>query len=260
MKLKLTNFTFFIFISINAFSQENSEILFGKILNSNEEVGNIHIINLNSQIGTISNVNGEFEISVVENDVLLFSSIQFNQLKITVTKSIISIGKITILLTPVINELDEVFLNGLTGSLDLDFKKTPKDTVLKHSFVFKLSDLKRKLPWDKYSPSGHVSAETFTNPLYLSGGGQGSVYNKQLEKERAVKRDIKRKTEFPTKLKRELGIYFFIKKLNIPEDKINNFISFCENRDIVTKYYSNRVLEVIEILKDESETYNALNK
>lgn len=258
MKLKLTILAFFIFISVNTFSQENSEIILGQIISPNQVVGNVHIINLTTKQGTISNKNGEFEIFVTENDELLFSSIQFNHLKITVTKSILTTGKISVSLTPIVNELDEVFLNGLTGSLDLDFKKTPKDTIPKPNFVYKLSDLKRKLPWDEYGPSGHVSAETFTNPLYLRGGGQGTPYNKQLEKERAVKRDIKRKTEFPSKLKRELGIGFFIKDLKIPEEKINNFISYCEYQDIITKYHSNRVLEVIEILKIESKTYNEI--
>ena len=77
--------------------------------------------------------------------------------------------------------MDEVFLHGLTGSLDLDSKNTPEDTIPKANFVFKLSDLKKKLPGDEFGYLSNVNAETFTNPLYLRGGGQGSAYNKQLE-------------------------------------------------------------------------------
>ena len=252
-------FIFFALVVTKITAQENSEIITGNIYNLNEMVSNVHIINLNSKIGTISNVNGEFEISVVENDVLLFSSIQFNQLKITVTKSIISIGKITILLTPVINELDEVFLNGLTGSLDLDFKKTPKDTVLKHSFVFKLSDVQKIGPDYSINFSKAPDAELLTNPVLMNGvGASVSIPDKSIEREQKLKRELKKKKKFPEKIKSDFGLKFFIDDLKIPEDKINNFISYCEYRDIITKYYSNHVLEVIEILKEESNKYNEI--
>ena len=45
---------------------------------------------------------------------------------------------------------------------------------------------------------------------------------------------------------------------NIPEDQINLFLSYCEYRDVVEKYYNNKELEVIEILNQESKNYNAI--
>lgn len=260
MKLKLTNLTLFIFIATKSFSQESTVVIMGKILSSNKVISDVHVINLNNRYGTISNTNGEFEIFVKENDVLLFSSIQYKNLKITITKDHLKDEFLNVYLTLIVNNLDEVFIHGLTGSLDLDSKNTPEDTIPKTNFIFKLSDLKKKLPGDELGYLSDVNAESFTNPLYMSGGGQGSKYNKQLEQERAVKRDIKKKTEFPIKLKKEFGIDFFINDLKIPEENIFNFISYCEYRDILDKYYSNKVLEVIEILKEESKKYNAIKK
>jgi len=156
--------------------------------------------------------------------------------------------------------LDEIFLHGLTGSLDLDIKSTPKDTILKSNFVYKLSDLQKKLPGDELGYVSNVNAESFTNPLYLVGGGQGSAINKQLERERALKKEIKKKQQFPYQLKKELGVDFFVNDLNVSEDKIYNFISYCEYRDIIKKYYANNSLEVIEILKEESIKYNEIKE
>ncbi|SNR37294.1 peptidase associated/transthyretin-like domain-containing protein [Lutibacter flavus] len=260
MKLKLTNLTLLIFIATKSFSQESNAVITGKILSSNKVIGDVHIINLKNRYGTISNTNGEFEILVKEGDVLLFSSIQYKNIKITITKDHLKGEFLNVYLTLIVNNLDEVFLHGLTGSLDLDSKSTPNDTIPKANFVFKISDLDKKLPGDEFGYKGHVNAEAFTNPLYLAGGGQGSKYNKQLEEERAVKREVKRKTEFPIKLKKEFGIDFFINDLKIPEENIFNFITYCEYRDILDKYHSNKVLEVIEILKEESKKYNAIKK
>ena len=60
------------------------------------------------------------------------------------------------------------------------------------------------------------------------------------------------------KLKKELGVAFFVENLKIPEDKIYNFINYCETKNIIEKYYANKVLEVIKILQEESILYNEI--
>ncbi|MEX1384367.1 MAG: hypothetical protein AB1Z17_13330, partial [Lutibacter sp.] len=165
---------------------------------------------------------------------------------------------IIVKLVPIVNILDEVYLHGLTGSLDVDFKKTPKDTVPKANFLYKLSDLDKKLPGDEFGYQKNVNAESFTNPVYLAGGGQGSKYNKQLENERALKRKLAKMKEFPYQLRKRLGDDFFINSLKIPKEKIYLFIDYCESKDISAKYVDNRLLEIIEILKEESNSYNKI--
>lgn len=258
MKLSLTNFTFFIFIATKVFSQEESVSISGSIYSSNKTVKDIHVVNLNNRLGTISNTQGSFEILAKEGDVILFSSIQYQNKKITVSKYNIESTSIITTLVPIINILDEVFLHGLTGSLDVDFKKTPKDTIPKANFTYKLSDLDKKLPGDEFGYQKDVNAESFTNPVYLAGGAQGSKYNKQLENERALKRKLEKMKEFPYQLRKRLGDDFFIKSLKISKEKIYLFIDYCEFKDISTKYYNNRLLEIIEILKEESSNYNKI--
>lgn len=257
MKFKLINFILFILVSSNTISQELSVIVNGKIYNTeNKLISDVHIVNINNRRGTISRNNGTFELSVKENDTLLFSSIEYHNIRITVLKHHIDSKKIEIELNPIVNELDEVFLHGLTGSLEFDYKKTPEDTIQKDNFRFKLSDLDKKLSGDEFGYKSRVNAESFTNPVYLAGGGQGSKFNKQLEKERALKKKLNRKKNFPIKLQKELGTEYFVKTLKIPEDEIFRFIDFCEPYKVRNKYYNNKVLSVIEILKNESIKYN----
>jgi len=72
------------------------------------------------------------------------------------------------------------------------------------------------------------------------------------------KRELTLKKEFPDAIKNQLGIEYLKNTLNIEENKIFQILSYCEYRDIFTKYYNNKVLEVIEILNEESKTNNDL--
>ncbi len=258
MKFNLTKFIFFISIITNSFSQEKSVIINGTLFSANKPISDIHIVNLSNRLGTVSSETGTFEILAKEGDVLLFSSIQYQNKKIVITNFNIQSSSLVVALKPSVNILNEVYLHGLTGSLDVDFKKTPKDTTVKANFVYKLSDLDKKLPGDEFGYQKDVNAEAFTNPIYLAGGGQGSKYNKQLESERALKRKLKKKKDFPFQLRKRLGDAFFITNLKIPKDQIYLFIDYCESKDITNKYYNNKLLEVIEILKEESSIYNEI--
>ena len=55
-----------------------------------------------------------------------------------------------------------------------------------------------------------------------------------------------------------LGDDFFITTLKIPKDNIYLFIDYCESQNIFNKYYDNKLLEIIKILKEESTNYNEL--
>ena len=262
MNLKLTNLIVFIIITINGFSQEKSRVLSGKITSSNSAVSNVHVFNLNSRLGTVSNDLGVYVIRVKENDTLLFSSLQHKRMKLKVIAVHLKNRIINVNLIPDVNVLDEVFLNDLTGDLDFDIKNKPKDTIPEHSFKYDSSQLKQNLFSSTYvQEESRPDARKMTDPTYGGGvGGSVSIPNFQLIAELKLKRELAQKKKFPEKIKKEFGIDYFTNNLNIPVEKINEFISFCEHRNIVKKYYSNKVLEVIKILKEESENFNEVSK
>src|SRR4030066_706761 len=82
------------------------------------------------------------------NDILLFSSIEYERKEVNITGNFLKYKKIVVELMPSVNELNEVFIEGLTGNLNYDIKKVPNDTVRKHSFFLKPGDLKKALPPD----------------------------------------------------------------------------------------------------------------
>ncbi len=95
------------FRSLKITAQEKS--LQGKITNDTDIEG-IHVLNTSSRFNTITNENGHFSIQVKPLDTLLFSSIKYMPEKVVVTDAIFEKGIITIKLTELVNELDEVFL------------------------------------------------------------------------------------------------------------------------------------------------------
>ncbi|MBI9041138.1 hypothetical protein [Lutibacter sp.] len=226
----------------------------GKIYCNLNKVRDVNIINLNSYVGTVCNDYGDFEITAKLNDSILFSSIEFESKKIKVTETMLQSKNITIFLIPSITQLKEVFV-GLTGNLAYDIKNKPKDTIPTHTFSFTKADLKKDLGPDIHGPKSAPFVGPF-KPLPPTV----SIPNFAYEKEQRLKREIAKLKEFPIKIRRELGIKFFTEKLNIPEEKIDNFINYCEYRDVIKKYYEKRLFEVIDIFKDESIPYNAIKE
>lgn len=263
MKLEIKKYhficIFILFQCLKTNAQKKYTNYFGTIYNAKKTVSDVHVINLNSKIGTISNRTGTFEISAALGDVLLFSSIEFKPLKIIVTKAYNPSKELIILLKPNIYKLNEVFLNGLTGDLDYDIANQPKDTIPKHKFVFNRNEV-RKLGKDySINFSKPPNAEAFTNPILMNGvGASVTIPDKKIEADKKFKKELKKKLNFPYKLKKDLGVSFFVENLKISEDKIYNFINYCETKKIIQKYYDNKVLEVIKILQEESILYNEI--
>ncbi|RXP44823.1 hypothetical protein EC396_16830 [Lutibacter sp. HS1-25] len=257
MKTKLTYSTLFVFLAWNAFSQEKTTTIYGKIHSGDTLVENVHVFNMSKKTGVISNDLGEFNLQVSLNDTLYISSLTYQKTTVKVTSKNIETNQIIINLNPLVNELKEVFIRHLTGNLAADIANRPIDTIPKHNFVFKLSDLKKELPYDSYAVDKRPNAQSITDPLGPMGA-TASLPDKRYQQELKLKRELAQKKDFPNEIKKDLGIDYFTNVLKIPHEKINHFLSYCEYQNIIFKYYNNQVLEVIEILTQESKNYNAI--
>lgn len=252
MKIQFTLIILAFIFALKCNAQEKIELQ-GKLLFDNVGVGNAHVFNKNSFEGTISNDAGNFDITVKLHDTLLISSLEYEIKKIVVSKEIYKIRQIIVRLAPSVTNLKEVFIKGLTGNLAFDFKNKPKITTPTHNYD-KL-DLSTGLSDDIH---GSQSAPFAGPGGFKPGTGGASIPNFQLIKEQRLKRELAKKKDFPFKIRREFGLSFFTDDLKIPKEKIDHFLAFCEFFDIIDLFYSQKKLQVIEILKRESELYNAL--
>lgn len=259
MKLKLTYFFLLSIVTLKSYSQEESVIINGTISSNSTIIENVHIFNISKRIGCISNDLGQFQLQVSVQDTLYVSSIQYKKATVVVTPLNFETTQINVELIPIVNELDEVFLKHLTGSLTTDIAGRPKDTIPEPGYVYNKKDLYKNLPADSYEISKRPNALAITDPIGpLSGGA--ALPDKRYQKLLQQKRELALRKDFPEKLKNEFGIDYFTVDLKIKESQINNFLSYCEYYQIFEKYYNNNVLEVIQILKQESKNYNEIKK
>jgi hypothetical protein len=90
---------------------------------ANYNVEGIHVINKTSKKYTTTTALGSFEIEAKLNDTLVFSSIQYKLVAVTVSSEIMTEKKITIFLEEQINALPEITVGKvLSGDLEFDVK------------------------------------------------------------------------------------------------------------------------------------------
>lgn len=248
-----------------SYSQDWGTLIKGFIHSESLPVENIHIVNLSSKIGVISNEKGTFQIHVRINDSIQISSIQFQKKHVIINNNHIKGKRLNIYLNTKIYSLDTVIVktHNLIGILLSDLKKTPKKKTPKMNF-----EMPKVLHWKTFINKDHMdlikppSVLHLVDPTYTSrsielfgGGGGGGSVDRKYEQEKKMKKLIQQNKDFPTKIKSDLGLDFFIKVLLLDENEINHFLDFCNSRDIINLYYKNKLLEVIEILIKESKYY-----
>ena len=75
------------------------------------------------------------------------------------------------------------------------------------------------------------------------------------QKKRRLREEIKYKENFPEMLISEFGEKFFFVDLKIPKEKYHHFLAYCNPLAIENLYKKGNILEVIKIIRQESESY-----
>ena len=233
----------FFLIAINfTYSQDDYRTwIKGKVLYKNVNVGSANVINNTSQQATTTNDDGEFEILVKLDDKLIFSSVQYQIRELNITKEILQRNRIVIDVNEKVNELEEVVVTPENQEKFLDLKeeefKRFDYTFDKSSRVNNVINEQGKL----------VDGINFVNLYKLI---RNSIKKDSNENESNYKYK-------PSDLLRELyDDVFFTKNLLIPNDKINEFLLYCDDN------FPDRILlkkdnefELIEFLVKQSKKF-----
>ena len=228
---------FLIFASYQLYAQDRRIKISGEIKSDSIPVVNAHIINLNSEKGTVSNHLGLFELSVKENDTILFSDIQFENILIRIGAHHLENKYVKVKFQLNINELDEVILQDSNMAFSLG---------LPNADVIPMTESERKVNY--YKKGGSISK------LYGLISGEQKTRRKIQRLEAAddqnitIQRDVLR-------IRNHFKDDFFIYTLKIPEDSINNFIVTCVGDNIIPLFKSERYLEMINVFVSKSKTF-----
>jgi len=239
----------FMLVSINAFCQDKSILLYGKIETDSSSTENIHIVNKSTKKGAITTALGTFKIYVKKQDTLLISAIQFEHKVVVITQKEIDTQKIILKLSAKMNQLDEVQLkqHDLSGYLHKDIENAP---LINHVDEFTL-----KLPNSGKAPKTeldfinlrHAQYKGVANALYgwISGEKKKLKKLEKLEKEKLVLQ----------KIRILISDAYFIQALQIKKENIDGFLTYCKPFGIIRLYKENNILKVIDIVIKESKTF-----
>ena len=220
----------------------------GKITN-NADVDGIHVLNTSSRFNTITDENGHFTIKVKAQDTLLFSSIKYMPEKVAVTEAIFEKGVITIELTELVNELDEVFLEpNLSGNIAADLKKIKTEKPINFDDVgipgFKGEPKEKIVPM--YFAVTPLSVNLEALYKHISG------YYKNLK----TRRKWEYENNAVAKMINYYTVSFFTTTYGIPENRVYDFLLFCaETTTIESDFKKEHYGSVLLILDEKAKIY-----
>lgn len=233
----------FLLIAINfSYSQDDYRTwIKGKVLYKNVNVNSANVINNTSQQATTTNEEGEFEIEVKLNDKLIFSSVQYQIRELNITKEILQKNRIVIDVNEKVTELDQVVVTPDDKEKFLDLKE---EEFKRFDYTFDKSTRVNNVINEEGKLKNGVN---FVNLYRLISK---SITDQSQEKSINFKYR-------PSDLLRELyDDIFFTKNLMIPDDKINEFLLYCDDN------FPDRILlkkdnefELIEFLVKQSKKF-----
>ncbi len=247
-------------------AQENT-LLKGSVKAPFIDESSVNIINSTQQTGTVNTKSGSFQILVRENDELLFSSIQYKNKTILITKQILEKGYLEVLLEEDLNVLDEVNISNvqLTGNMktDIGLIKIVRDLPVNISF----GDIKNmKFDSDindmQKAPLNLALGQRPGLPGVDVLGILGLILSPILPDPRPaeIKLDLnkyKNNSDIIAQLRSLFDDKFFTETLAVKEDYINDFIYYANDNGLgAILVKKQNKLALIEFLIDQSKVYN----
>ena len=219
----------------------------------------INIINITRETGTVNAPSGEFELEVAVNDSLLFSSVQYEPVKVKVSEEVLKNGFLNIWLKESVNKLAEVRISDidLSGNLKKDLSNIP--TFTQADMGFKMSDkplptsIERKL----YTASG-VQKNSLENPAGLVNVSLDGIIN-SLNGKMEMLQKAKENQDLNNLVidgMNALSEKFFVIDLKIPASEIKNFVYFCtETPGFKNLLRREKLLELIEFYQRKAPVF-----
>lgn len=111
----MNRFFLYLIVSIlTTLSSYGQKTIYGVVKVENASAEGIHITNLVSEKATITNEKGEFWLEANEDDLLVFSAVHLNYWRKSISANDIKNGKIEVVMTAKVSELEEVVVTEYT--------------------------------------------------------------------------------------------------------------------------------------------------
>lgn len=251
---------FIAFLSFSAFSTAQnffSRQLEGKVFSVDGDVAATHVLNTSTKKATITDIDGYFSIKANLNDTLVFSAVQYKKKELVITTAILAQKLVRVSLEESLTVLDEVVVTpyNLSGNIakDLQVIKTEKvvtaHTVgLPNAYARVPSKAEREL-FEATTGAGIIPL----NPILNGISGRTKMLKKRIARNKLYSRTERVKEFYPDSI--------FRTELNIPENKIDDLLYFCEvDSAFQTIVDTHDRLKIWDFIKSKSVAYRKNNE
>ncbi|WP_413533384.1 hypothetical protein [Empedobacter brevis] len=250
---KIKYIIFFSLINIFTFAQ--TTLITGKVviddgIAGQNVVDNILVTNESTNAKVVTNVNGMFSIKASVGDELKFTHDFYIERKIKITQDILTKGMLTIHLNIETIELAEARIN----TLDKNFKNNIKLKYDKVDEMYKSLNLgiDPNLRFRKIDP---YATSILNNNGLLDPLNWIATISGQKKKDKKVEEYFKKEDKI-----KDLENYFtknyFIESLNIPENKVSDYVKYCYvNFDLEKLQKGNNYDKITQILEEQAPKY-----
>ncbi|WP_273567795.1 carboxypeptidase-like regulatory domain-containing protein [Maribacter halichondriae] len=237
----------------NLFSSDKIE---GRVYSKDGDVAATHVLNITTKRASITDENGFFAIPAKLYDTIVFSAIQFKRKEIVVTADILKSKMLSIPLEEALTELDEVVVMpyNLTGNIFRDTKRMDVEPVVTASTLG--------------LPNAYVKVPTMAERQLFeatSGGGLvplNAILNGISGRTKMLKNRLARNQKYArTQRVREMyADSLFRIEFKIPEEKIDDFMYFCEVDSVFqTTVNTHDRFKIWDYMRDKSLLYRQNN-
>lgn len=200
---------------VNGFSQETDrQPLRGSVIYMNVAVPNENVINATAERATITNDKGEFVIDVKVGDQLVFTAVNYNIKVVTISEEILENSRLVVEVKEKVTELDEVVV---TPEQQERFLKLRNEEFKEFEYEVDRSTEVENIGFDQQQV-GMQDGLNFVNIFK-------AMFNSKKETEEAGPKLL-----VSDVLRLVYDDQFFVVDLNIPRDKIDEFLIYCDTR------------------------------
>lgn len=204
-----------LFAIANVFSQDGDRRpLMGTVIYMDQAVPNENVINSTAERATITNDQGEFRINVKVGDQLVFTAVNYNIKVVTVTEEILENNRLLVEVNEKVTELDEVVI---TPEQQERFLQLKNEEFKGYEYEIDRSTEVQNVGFDQQQ-IGLENGLNFANIFR-------AIFKSKSEEEEAGPKLL-----VSDVLRQVYDDQFFVMDLNIPQDKIDAFLIYCDTR------------------------------
>ncbi|MFX0557358.1 hypothetical protein ACOCEA_11210 [Maribacter sp. CXY002] len=205
----------FIFQLTFAMAQDDGRVLLrGEVLYKNVSVANEYVINSTTEQATVTNKDGEFAIAVKVGDELVFTAVNYQYEMVKITPEILAKNRLVVAVNEKVTELDEVVV-------------TPEDQ--ERYLQVKNEEFKEY----EYEVDRGTEVENIALSRAERGMTDGINFAnifRAIFKAKDTAAEEGPKLLVSDVLRQVYDDQFFVVDLQIPQDKINTFLLYCDER------------------------------